>query len=145
MTDDDWLQPDENAPELEDIEEDYLENKPTLGEDKFDTIKQISEARNSSEQRAGLVKNTDSGSTWEEDTPVDIKIPSSSIHKFENIEECICECHPRKKDCMHCYDHPEHLERKRKVKTPTEYNEAKIQELIEQDKVKQTKKHWWNK
>lgn len=148
---DDWLEPEENAPELEEIPEneaDILNNIEPLGKNKLETIKLINDAKEKSTQRAGLVKNTNDGSVWEEDGYIEPKIPESGIHEFENTEECVCECHERKKrDCMHCYDHPVHLEKKRKMteKPKTEYDEAKIIELIEADKAKKEKKHWWSR
>ena len=90
-----------------------------IGHDKIDTMKQISDAKEKSEQRAGLVRLSDDGSVWEEDEPVDIKIPKESIHSFDNLDFCECKCHDRgKKDCMYCYDHPIHLETKREMRKP---------------------------
>ncbi len=88
-----------------------------IGQDKLDTIRQVSEAKKKSQQKAGLIRLSDDGSVWEEDEPTDIKIPRESIHDFDNLEFCECECHERdKKDCMHCYDHPMHLESKREMR-----------------------------
>ena len=149
MTEDkDWMEPDEDAPELEAVDDIDLHNKPALGEDRVDTIKQIADAKKKSKQIAGLVKSTESGSTWSEDEPEDVKIPHSSIHTFENTLECKCSCHPSKRDCVDCYDHPVHLEKKRNMSQPESvdgYNEEKIMELIEEDKAKTDKKHWWQR
>ncbi len=91
-----------------------------IGHDKLDTIKRISEAKKKSQQKAGLIRLSDDGSVWSEDEPTDIKIPHKSIHDFDNLEFCECECHERdKKDCMYCYDHPMHLEAKREMRKPT--------------------------
>ena len=90
-----------------------------IGQDKLDTIKRVSDAKRKSEQKAGLIKLSDDGSVWEEDEPINIKIPTESIHEFSNLEFCECGCHDNgKKDCMHCYDHPTHLEAKRRMKDP---------------------------
>ena len=148
---DDWLEPEEGAPELEIIpeNEDILANIKPLGEDKIDTIRRINDAKKKTIKIAGLVKNTDDGSIWDEDEPYEVKIPESSIHEFKNQEVCICECHNRKKrDCMECYDHPKHLSDKRAMsikEPPDEYDEAKILELIEQDKAKKQKPTWWQR
>ena len=91
-----------------------------IGHDKLDTIKQVSEAKKKSQQKAGLIRLSDDGSVWSEDEPTDIKIPRESIHDFDNLEFCECECHDRdKKDCLHCYDHPQHLESKREMRKPS--------------------------
>ncbi len=150
VEDKDWLEPDEDAPELEEVPEDedeLLSNVAPLGADRIETIKQIQDAKKKSKQRAGMVKSTEDGSTLEEDEPQYTRIPESGIHEFENIEECVCDCHPAKKDCMNCYDHPIHLEKKRKMfeKPKDEYDEAKIMELIEADKAKSKKKWFWSK
>ncbi len=102
-----------------------------------DMIKKISKAKKDSKPLAGIVKSTDNGSIFNTDT--DKKIQYKSIHHFDNMEECVCECHPTKKDCLQCYDHPTHLEIK---KTVVEYDEEKIMQLIEQDKAKKSKKSW---
>jgi hypothetical protein len=118
-----------------------------IGTDEFDTIKEINKAKNESEKKAGLIKTTSDGSVWDEDDIQLSKIPNESIHQFDDLEKCNCDCHPRKYDCMNCYDHPIHLDAKRKMtERPTDgYDEAKIMELIEKDKAKQSKKRWWQR
>ena len=107
--------------------------------------KKIVDAKETSEKRAGLVANTQSGSTMEEDNEVRERVPVNSIHAFDNLEECLCDCHPSKKDCMNCYDHPEHLEGKRKKPEKPKYDEAYISQLIEQDKAKKEPKSWFKR
>ena len=90
-----------------------------IGHDSLDTIRQVSEAKKKSEKRAGITRLSGDGSVWEEDEPTDIRIPHESIHTFDNLEFCECECHQGgKKDCMQCYDHPMHLEAKREMRKP---------------------------
>ncbi len=135
----------------------YVIGSSPIGIDKGDTIREVVKAKRNSEQRAGLIKNSDDGSVMGEDDYQPDRIPSESIHEFENLEVCICECHTRKKrDCMNCYDHPTHLENKRKPTNKKidlhlegcsdvvkdEYDEDKIIELIEADKAKKDKKSW---
>ena len=96
-----------------------------IGHNKLDTMKQISDAKKNAEQKAGLIRLSDDGSVWEEDEPIDIKIPSKSIHTFDNLEFCECRCHENgKKDCMYCYDHPTHLEAKREMRKPPTESES---------------------
>ena len=120
----------------------FLIASSPIGVDSNETVKEITRAKEKSEAKAGLVKNTADGSTLEEDNVETIRIPTESIHQFDNMDECVCECHPKKYDCMNCYDHPVHLNTKRKPVTKPEY-EARIMELIEQDKIE--KKHWWKR
>lgn len=88
-----------------------------IGADLAYTIKQVTTAKNDAEHRAGLVKNTGDGSVWEEDDVVDVRIPITSIHQFDNITVCECACHNKNKlDCILCYDHPVHLNTKRGMK-----------------------------
>lgn len=90
-----------------------------IGFNELDTLREIAKAKRESEQKAGLIKTTDDGSVWEEDDVVIDKIPTTSIHVFENMNKCECKCHDKNKhDCMNCYDHPEHLESKRKKPLP---------------------------
>lgn len=107
------LDKNEHIKVLETNEPLVLDSLP-VGENKID-IKEITRAKNESIQQAGTVRNTDDGSVLPEDEPEYVRVPEQGIHTFENEEECVCECHPSKKDCMHCYDHPEHLERKRDI------------------------------
>ena len=124
----------------------FVQSQSPVG-DETDTIKQVMEARKDSEQRAGLVKNTGDGSTLPEDYNEADRIPKNSIHKFDILDECVCECHlTDKMDCLLCYDHPVHLEAKRPQPKPDDgYDEAKITELIEEDKAKKNKKSWWRR
>lgn len=108
-----------------------------IGQNKLDTIKQVSEAKNKSEQRAGLIKLSDDGSVLEEDKPINIRIPHESIHKFNDLKFCECECHKReKKDCMYCYDHPTHLEAKREIRKSLPPTTSTINETIPQKPTK---------
>jgi hypothetical protein len=156
MTEDKWLEPDDDITPFDTkYEKDRKKKRATasspLGHDREDTIKQISKAKRTSEQKAGLVKNTESGSVFAEDDGAPDRIPSESIHEFENLEVCVCECHLKnKKDCMLCYDHPihlkdkrEHYDNKKDTKSVDGYDEAKIMELIEKDKAKTKKTPWW--
>lgn len=122
-----------------------IANSP-IGVNKIDTIKEISKAKDDSEKRAGLIKNTASGSVMEEDDVPDIRVPDESIHHFDDLEHCDCECHPKKQDCMYCYDHPVHLDMKRKPEKPSDgYDDVKIMQLIEEDKAKKDEKSWFKK
>jgi len=130
-----------------DIHDTVMLGTSPIGIDANDTLNEISKAKSESTQRAGLVKNSTEGSVWEGDETVIQKIPNTSIHDFDTVDFCSCNCHPQKYDCMKCYDHPVHLDEKRNrtAKPTDEYNEEKIMELIEQDKARQSKKHWWQK
>jgi len=98
---------------------DFVIATSPIGHDEMDTMRDVLDAKSKSEQKAGLIRLSDDGSVWEEDEPTDIKIPKQSIHHFDNLEFCDCVCHGHgKKDCMHCYDHPKHLEAKREMKKP---------------------------
>jgi len=97
-----------------------------IGDDELDTLRQIVDAKNKSEKRAGLVRTTDEGNLDE----IEFIIPTETIHHFDNLDECTCSCHPKKRDCMECYDHPIHL----KVK----------EDIVEKTYVK-PKKRWWNR
>lgn len=121
-------------PKYEDRRKTFVIGSSPIGHDKKDTIKKIAEAKKNSIQKAGSVKNTQDGSVFINDIPKAKKIPEGSIHFFENLMECICDCHPTKKDCMKCYDHPVHLEAKRNIPKITE--EDVVIEPIK-------KKHWW--
>lgn len=114
-----------------------------IGDNPLDTVRKVVKAKESSEPRAGLVKNTSSGSTHDEDNIESKRVPTETIHDFDNMDVCECECHPNKKDCMNCYDHPEHLEKKRRKPVKKEYDEARIAELIKEDKAKKDKTPWW--
>jgi len=81
-----------------------------VGVDKIETIREVVRAKNSSEQKAGLIKTTGDGSVLEDDNEEPIIIPAVGIHDFDNTLECTCTCHPSKQDCIKCYDHPVHLE-----------------------------------
>lgn len=118
-----------------------------IGFDLEDTTKEIIKANKESEQRAGLVKNTDDGSVLDEDKTSDVRIPTTSIHIFDNLKECVCKCHDNNKaDCVKCYDHPIHLTTKINMHKKTiEYDDAKILELINADKAKKNKKSWWKR
>lgn len=71
----------------------------------MELINEIVDAKNNSEQRAGLIKTTDEGFVENHK-----KIIPTSIHTFKNIQVCECKCHNSgKNDCMECYDHPTHL------------------------------------
>lgn len=112
----------------------------------FDTIKEIGIAKKQVIARAGTVKTTEDGSVDPQDKVETVKIPSKSIHEFTNKDVCECECHDNgKMDCQHCYDHMEHLENKKinRDKSLDGYDEEKIMELIEADKVKKDKKPSW--
>jgi len=113
-----------------------------IGDDPLDTVRKVVKAKETSEQRAGVVKNTGSGSLHEEDNTEPTRVPFEPIHDFLT-EKCVCPCHPNKKDCMFCYDHPEHLEKKRKKPIKIEYDDVRIAELIEEDKAKKEKQPWW--
>ncbi len=113
-----------------------------IGDDPLDTVRKVVKAKKTSEQRAGLIKNTSSGSLHDEDNSESIRVPFEPIHEFDNDEVCECSCHPNKKDCMDCYDHPEHLEGKRKKPVENVYDDVRIMELIEEDKAKKDKKSW---
>jgi len=103
-----------------------------IGHNERDTMKRVSEAKNKSRQKAGLIRLSDDGSVWEEDEPTDIKIPSESIHHFDNLQFCDCSCHGHgKKDCMHCYDHPKHLEAKREMRKPLPSTTSIVSETIQ--------------
>lgn len=138
--DEDWMKPDKNHAHFED------DDAPEIGEDIFDTIKEIAKAKKQVIPRAGSVQTTEDGNVLSEDNVEPIRIPKQSIHEFTNLEKCECECHGKGKvDCMYCYDHKQHLDAKRK-KVPDvtdEYDESKILELIKADKIKKEKKHWW--
>ena len=116
----------------------YVLGQSPIGHDKRDTIKQIASAKKDSTAQAGLVKNTEDGSVLTEDKPENVRIPLGSIHLFTNMEECECGCHPMKKDCQNCYDHPEHLTTKREIRTPT-ITEESIEE------IPQKKESIWSK
>ncbi len=125
---------------------DYVDedNELEIGEDKFDTMKEISKTKKQVIPRAGTIPTTEDGNVSADDNVEPVKIPDEGIHEFTNLEECECECHPKKQDCIDCYDHPIHLEDKRKEPEVEEYDKEKISELIEADKAKKEKKHWWN-
>ena len=125
-----------------------FDDEVTIGEDKLDTMKEISDAKKQVIARAGTVKTTEDGSVLPEDEVQPVRIPSESIHEFTNLEKCECECHNKGRiDCQYCYDHKEHLENKKRVRDESldGYDEKKIMELIETDKAKKEKKHWWNR
>jgi hypothetical protein len=113
-----------------------------IGNNLLETTREVVKAKETSEKRAGLIANTASGSTMEEDNVDAERVPLKSIHIFDNLEECLCTCHPTKQDCMKCYDHPEHLQGKRKNKTVDGYDEKRIMALIDEDKAKKEKKSW---
>lgn len=119
-------------------------NSP-IGYDNDNVLQEVLDAKNSSVKRAGLVKTTQEGSIFDEEDnkKIDI-IPDERIHTFDDLDVCICNCHNFDKiDCMNCYDHPTHLDPKRK-QVEEEYSTEKIMELIDEDKSKQEKKkHWW--
>lgn len=69
-------------------------------------VKEIYEAHNNSEKKAGMVKISDVGSSGED------TITPTGSEKYTNTIKCICRCHPQKKECMECYDHPVHLKKK---------------------------------
>ena len=131
----DWMKPEKEIVRFDDH---------PVGKTPIEIIRAVAKAKKNSEQRAGLLKSTASGSTMEEDNVEARRIPKDSIHYFENLEECLCACHPSKKDCMNCYDHPEHLAGKVKKVVKPEYDEASIMKLIEEDKAKKDKKSKWD-
>lgn len=104
--------------QLEYLDTQLKKNDKVYGEShvSVDMVKEIRDAKINSEKRAGLVKNTNDGSVLPEDNIEDIRFPTQSIHTFDDLEFCKCECHPSKRDCMYCYDHPTHLEGKMKSK-----------------------------
>lgn len=80
-----------------------------MTEDPEIDLRDIIDARNNSENRAGLVEMSDkvgSGGKREKEVIV--------TKHFDNEEECECECHPNKPECMDCYQHPIHLSKKHK-------------------------------
>lgn len=73
-----------------------------------DMLREIINAKKNAEKKAGMVKSSDIGY-------VDMKDKKpTSIHKYQNLEKCECNCHPEKLDCMDCYDHPIHLNNAKK-------------------------------
>jgi hypothetical protein len=76
-----------------------------MTEDPDINIKEIVEAYKKSEKKAGMVKMSDVGASEEE-----IKIPVST-GKYVDETKCECNCHPKKEECMECYDHPIHLKK----------------------------------
>lgn len=73
-----------------------------------DMLREIINAKNNAEKKAGMVKVSDVGYTENDDSD------PTSIREYENKEKCECKCHPKKIDCMNCYDHPEHLKENKK-------------------------------
>ena len=74
--------------------------------DNNDILRKVIEAKNSAEKKAGMVKTSDTGYVEIEDSN------PQSIREYENKEKCECSCHPKKAECMNCYDHPTHLDKK---------------------------------
>lgn len=98
-------------------------------------FKDINEAKKNAQQRAGLLKTTDSGSILDDDKYQGIQLPKTSSRIYEDVLKCHCVCHESdKRDCMHCYDHPVHLKESKEV----------IDELLETDKP-EPKKRWWQR
>ncbi len=103
-----------------------------IGEDKIDTIKQVSEAKKKSIGKAGLRK-ADDGSIAD-DKYTGIQIPEVGNKSYSNELICDCDCHSsNKKDCAECYDHPIHLKENRKA----------IDSLNKNEPIPE--KNWWNK
>jgi len=71
--------------------------------DNEDMMREIIDAKKNAEKKAGMVKTSDVGYIESDD-----KEPTSN-RVFDNVEKCECKCHPKKVDCMECYDHPTHL------------------------------------
>jgi len=67
-------------------------------------IKDIVEANKKSEQRAGLVTQSDI-----EETRTEKEVMTTKTFKDKDI--CDCKCHPIKSECMECYQHPTHLKK----------------------------------
>ena len=77
-------------------------------------IKKIVDARDSSERKAGLVKIDDNGGILDAEREL-FTIPTEGLREYKT-KVCDCECHLKnKRDCMNCYDHPQHLEENRKL------------------------------
>lgn len=148
-----WMQPDNERIRFDHERRDSERRELAIGSspvgvDKIETIRELVKARDNSESKAGLTKTTEDGSVQADDD-VEPTFPTESIHDFNNTLECTCDCHPKKRDCQHCYDHPVHLDMKRQrmmpPPPPDEYDEKKILELIDADKAKKGKKSLWEK
>jgi len=66
-------------------------------------LREIIDAKNNAQRKAGIVKISDIGDTEHSDANI------TPLHTYENEEKCDCKCHPNKQECMNCYDHPIHL------------------------------------
>lgn len=67
-------------------------------------IKDIVEAKKKSKPRAGLVKQSDIEGTR---TEKEVQVTKT----YKDKDNCDCKCHPNKKECMECYQHPTHLKK----------------------------------
>ena len=97
---------------IEDESKVHVLGHTPVGHDEIDTIKQVVNARDEANPRAGLVKNTNEGSVLREDKPQEIKMPVGDKTLFNGDEDCNCDCHPHNNDCLKCYAHPKHWEEK---------------------------------
>jgi|FLOH01.1.fsa_nt_gi hypothetical protein len=68
-------------------------------------VNDIRKAHEGSENKAGIVSQSDI-----EETRTEKEIMTNKT--FPDKDKCVCVCHPNKKECMECYQHPTHLKKK---------------------------------